>query len=225
MIKAKNLTYEIPYTKTILQDLSFEIAPGEFLGILGHNGAGKTTLTDLLLGLRKITAGELTVFGEDPHANERKHRHEIGYMSQDIGIKGQLSVRQYLDLQVLLYPSYSKKQETYLLKKFRVLETAKIGTLSLGQQKKVQIVGCLSTCPKLIIIDEMTAVLDPETRAVFFSELERVQKTFNSTVILATNIAEDLVSRAHRILFIKDQKGSLHAPQEIQKLFITREAA
>lgn len=219
MIKAKNLNYQIPYSKIILEDLNFEVNENEFVGLIGHNGSGKTTLMDLMMGFRGVTSGSLEVLGENPHSLKRQRKSEIAFLSQDVVIKGNITVGDFLKFQSILYPSYNKSDEEYYLNVFKLSTETKVATLSLGQQRKVQIVAGFSSHPKLVLIDEITAVLDPETREVFFYELERFQEKNGATIVLATNIAEDLIGRADRALFIRNQIGSFHEPEEILKLF------
>lgn len=219
IIHIKNMTYSIPYGATILENIQLEVEAGEFLGVLGQNGAGKSTLIDLLMGFRKISEGSMEVFGEDPHAIARAHRKEIVFLSQEVGLKGSLSIREFLDFHSGFYPKYSKEEEAHLLKVFKLDPEQKVGSLSTGQQKKVQVVAAFSTCPKLILIDEITAVMDPQTREIFFRELERVRQKYRPAILLATNIAEDLVHRCDRILFFSGKRSSCHSPEEIARLF------
>jgi ABC-2 type transport system ATP-binding protein len=219
IIRFEDVSYSIPYGETILEKVELEISAGEYVGVLGHNGAGKTTLMDLLMGFRKASTGSLTVFNEDPHAIARSHRKSVVFLSQDVGIKGSLTIRQFLDFHAGFYPDYSKAEEEHLLKVFKLDPEHKVGSLSTGQQKKVQVVAAFATCPKLILIDEITAVMDPETRKIFFRELERIRKTYASSILLATNIAEDLVERCEKIIFIREKKSTIHSPDEIARLF------
>ncbi len=219
IIRLKDMSYSIPYSSMILDKFSLEIKEGEFLGVLGHNGAGKTTLMDILMGFRKASSGEVRIFEEDPYAIARAHRSDIAFLSQDVNLKGGVTIREFLDFHSQFFPRYSSEYENYYLSRFKLDPDSKIGSLSTGQQKKVQIVAGLSSKPKLILIDEITAVLDPETRILFFRELEEYRKKNPCVVLLATNIAEDLIERCTSILFIKDRKASLHSPSEIASLF------
>lgn len=226
IIHIKDMSYTIPYSDTILESVNLEVLPGQFLGILGHNGAGKTTFMDLLMGFRKSSSGELLLLGEDPHAVSRDHRKAITYLSQDVVHKGSITIRQFLDFHSSFFPDYSKEEEQHLLKVFQLNPEQKIGALSTGQQKKVQVVSAFATCPKLILIDEITAVMDPETRSIFFRELQRIRQKYSSAILLATNIAEDLIERCDQILFIEGKKASLHSPNHIARLFnLSQEAA
>ena len=122
-------------------------------------------------------------------------------------------------------PHYNKEDEKYFLDVFKLSADSKVATLSLGQQRKVQIIAGLSSRAKLVLIDEITAVLDPETREIFFNELKSYQEKYSATIVLATNIAEDLIGRASRVIFIHDQIGSIHHPDEILKLFNVQKVA
>ena len=219
MIFAKNLNYAIPFGESILDDVSFELEKGQFLGVLGHNGSGKTTLLDLIMGFRGKTKGELLVLGEDPHALSRMNKKEVIFLSQDVGIKGNISIGQFLRFQSLFYPNYSQEDEKELLIKFELDNEAKVGSLSLGQQKKLQIVFAFAARPRLILIDEITAVLDPKARELFFHELMLIREKYEVGIILATNIAEDLVNRADNVLFIWEKKAKIHTAKEILHLF------
>lgn len=225
ILSIKNLTYTIPHADSILEEINLDIHPGEFIGVLGHNGTGKTTLLDIILGLKKASKGSITVLNEDPHAIDRKKKNQIVFLSQDVSLKGNLTIGEFLKFHSTFYPDYSVEDETELLKAFSLKKNQKVGALSTGQQKKVQVIAGLSTRPKLIIIDEITAVMDPETRDIFFQELLKVRNKYGAAAILATNIAEDLIDRADKVLFIADKQCTLHAPGKILHLFNIGEAA
>ena len=225
LLKAEHLNYMIPFGETILKDISFQISEGQFYGILGKNGAGKTTLIDLILGTRPASRGNLKVLGEDPTAQIRKNREKMSFLSQDITLKGNITILQFLKFHKQLYPRYSDTEEKNICDFFNVDINQKIGALSTGQQKKVQVIAGLSTLPNLLIIDEITAVLDPETRAQFFELLNLFRNKYGTSIILATNIAEDLINRADKILFLVDGNGTEHNPQDINQLFHLKLAA
>lgn len=225
LLSIENINYTVPYGETILENVNLDVRPAEFIGILGHNGSGKSTLIDLLLGNRKYTSGKITILDEDPHHADRKNKKDIVYLSQDVSIKGDVTIKEFLKFHSAFYKNYSHLLQNHLLDVFELNPQQKVGVLSTGQQKKVQVVASLSTQPKLIIIDEITAVMDPETRDIFFRELIKAKSSFNSSILLATNIAEDLVNRADKVLFIENKTGKLHHPDEIMKLFNIGQAA
>lgn len=225
LISIENLTYTIPYGDTILKNINLDVSEGDFIGVLGHNGSGKTTLIDLLLGNKQKADGRLEILDEDPHSQKRRHKKEIVFLSQDVSIKGDITISDFLKFHSAFFPNYSKEDERYLISTFELSYDQKIGSLSTGQQKKVQIVAGFATRPKIIIIDEITAVLDPETRDIFFQELMKLKSNLGTGIILATNIAEDLIERADKVLFIENHCGTIHSPQEILTLFNIGQAA
>lgn len=225
LISVKNLTYSIPMGKDILKQLNFDLHRGEMLGVLGRNGVGKTTLIDLLLGIKPPSSGEVRVLEENPMDEERRELHSICYISQDVSLEATISVRQFLDLYAGFYPQYSKSDEARLLKYFSVGGNQQISSLSTGQQKKVQIIATISANPKILFIDEITAVLDPETRSHFFSLLLEEKQKKGLAIILATNIAEDLFNRADKILFIENGEGRIEQPENIPHLFNLQKSA
>lgn len=219
LIEVKNLSYTIPYGKTILKEISFDLDQGEFLGVLGRNGVGKTTLMDLLLGERPLTTGMIKVLDEGPLSFDRKKMNSVFFLSQDIFLKGNLTIDKYLKFISSFYPKYSQEEERFLLDFFSLHRDEKIGGLSTGQQKKVAIVAALSSLPQVLLVDEITAVLDPETRGQFFHAVNRARQEHGMGIVLATNIAEDLITRASHILFINDGIGNVCSPDEINELF------
>ncbi len=225
IISIENLTYSVPYGQNILSDVNLTVAPGDFIGILGHNGSGKTTLLDLILGGKKPTTGSISVMEENPHSINRSRKNEIVFLSQDVSIKGDLRIADFLKFHSAFYPNYSRDEADRLLEVFELTKDMKVGALSTGQQKKVQVVANFAASPKLIIIDEITAVMDPETRDTFFKELLVLKIEKDVAVLLATNLAEDLIQRADHVLFIEDSKASLHDPSTILNLFNIGKAA
>jgi len=219
MIEVDNMSYSFPRGKDIFQDLSFRVEPGDFTGVLGKNGSGKTTLLDILMGFRKPIAGSIKVLGEDPFNSKREEFSKVAYISQDMSLKEDLLTGQFLEFHSHFYPKYDVKKQNELLELFSISEKVKIGGQSTGQKKRVQIVAALSTCPKLIVIDEITSVLDPEARSVFFDYLCNLNKSDNVTIVLATNIAEDLIGKAKKVLFIDDGRISTCATEDIPGLF------
>lgn len=219
LVKLKNVHYKIPNGVAIYENLNFELYLGDFFGVLGKNGAGKTTLMDLLMGYRPITTGEISVMGERPMSAHRRQKHEIFILSHDIQIQQSHKVSNYLEFTAFFYPNYDKKMEERLLKYFDLDPNAKFGALSTGQKVKAQIVAAFSARTRLILMDEVTAVLDPESRKRFFDLLKEIKAHKNCSVIMATNIAEDLNGVVDKVLFIDNKSAMVHPVRDIKHLF------
>ena len=179
----------------------------------------KTTLLDLIMGFRPHTSGEILVHDEFPQSTQKMNAHEVAFLSQDLKLKQGTSVGKFLEFHSFFYPQYSKQKETELLNFFELDANQKIGSLSTGQQKKTQIIAGIASQAKLILIDEITAVLDPETRLKFFVLLEKIHQEGQSAIVLATNIVEDLNNRVDKILFIDRNKAEVLENYEINELF------
>tara|TARA_R110000868_G_scaffold258137_13_gene515455 strand:- start:1899 stop:2576 length:678 start_codon:yes stop_codon:yes gene_type:complete len=219
LVQVKNLAYAYHKGNKIFEGVSFDVKAGQFWGILGRNGAGKTSLIDLILGLKTPVHGHISVCDEDPRIRDATKPNEIVVLSQDISLKSVISIQDFLEFNAIFYPRYSKQIEKELLTYFNVDPSALIGALSTGQQKKVQVVAGLAADTKVIIIDEITAVLDPETRFLFFKKLQEFNRERGKTILLATNISEDLQGRVTNILYINDGKAEEIDPATINQLF------
>lgn len=219
LIETENLSYMTPTGTTVLQELSIHVYPGEFIGILGKNGAGKTTLLDIIMGQREATTGSISVIDENPFANQRKNLEAIAFLAHDSTVKSDISVEEFLAFHAHFYKKYNKQLEKRFIEEFSIDVKSKIGALSTGQQRKAQIVAAFASMARLVLIDEVTAVLDPNTRSIFFKIVEEYTKLGN-TVLLATNIALDLKKRADKIIFINDTKSTIvENAEKIDELF------
>lgn len=195
------------------------IQEGEFWGVLGKNGAGKTSLIEVLIGFRWTDTGDLKIFGESIRNTKRDYLKNVSFLSHDVHLAGEQKIRDFLKFHAFFYSNYSLEIEKELLDYFSIDSDKKISTLSTGQQKKIQIIAALSSNTKLIIIDEVTAVLDPEARARLYIKLHEHSKKMKKTIILATNLLEDLEIYADKILYVSDKTASIHLSHEMKEVF------
>lgn len=219
MIRVENLGYTFPIDFKVFENVSFEIEKGEFWGILGSNGSGKSTLVEVLLGMKKKQAGSIYFEGNSVDNLLLENRSRVAYISQDIFLKNNMSVKEFLNFHAHFYPNYSSEFQQELLDYFELKLQTKLGSLSTGQKNKVQAVAGLAANTDLIIVDEVTAVLDPKSRHRFFAKLVEYNKVHGKTIMLATNIVEDLIGRVEHILFMSENKCLVHRHATIEKLF------
>lgn len=208
-IEIKNLDYSPIGHSKILNNLNACFEQGSFVALLGENGAGKTTLLDMIMGFKKPSSGELRVRGELPARDPWQQRQSIVYLSEKMDIPGDWTVRQYLQFNRYFYNHYSDNLEQELIQEFRVSENSRLGSMSAGEVRRVQIVGALATEPSLIVVDEITAVLDIVGRRRFMARLYEQNKKRGCTIILATNILEELERYISNVLIMKDGKISV----------------
>lgn len=205
-IQIKNLS-KYYGKKQALCSLNLNIMPGMF-GLLGRNGAGKTTLMKTISTLLKKQEGGITVCGI-PVENEREIRKIIGYLPQDFNMYGGMTVSQALDyLGILSCMSEAERREriSTLLNQVNLAEHSrkKVRTLSGGMKQRLGIAQALLHDPKVLIVDEPTAGLDPEERVRFRNLLCEVAE--NKTVILSTHIVGDVEATCEEIAILDEGK-------------------
>jgi ABC-type multidrug transport system ATPase subunit len=179
--------------------------PGGMFGLLGANGAGKTTLMRILAGVLAPTAGTVTIDGTplDSTRNRRKIQRDLGYLPQDLGVYPDLTARRFLDylaiLKGILDASLRRRSVDRLLDTVALSEHAnrKVGTFSGGMKRRLGIAQALLGEPRLLIVDEPTAGLDPTERIRFRNLLTDLAQ--DRTVLLSTHIVEDVASTCPRL--------------------------
>lgn len=197
MIKIEHLTKIYKGDITALNDISLEIGTGMF-GLVGPNGAGKTSLMRIIAGLLHWTAGRVEVNGYDMHTLKGKLAAKaiLGYLPQELGLYPHLTGTEFLDYVAILKGvtnrQQRKRQVQEALEKVHLTEVAgrRLKTYSGGMKQRIGIAQAFIGNPRLMIVDEPTAGLDPEERVRLrnlFSELAE-----NATVILSTHIIEDI---------------------------------
>lgn len=180
-----------------LNGIDLEIGTGMF-GLLGPNGAGKTTLMRILAGIANPSDGSVTIDGHDlsTEAGKRAVKSTLGYLPQELGMYPELSAYQFVDYMAILKglddPKYRRQQVQKVLELVGLSQEAgrKIKGYSGGMKRRVGIAQALVNDPKLLIVDEPTAGLDPEERIRFRNLL--VNLSSERTVILSTHIVEDI---------------------------------
>ena len=214
MIKLENVSYIYmqggPFEKKALDNVSLEISSGEFIGIIGHTGSGKSTMIQMLNGLIKPSSGRVIIDGDDLTDKKVKLR--------DIRFKVGL---------VMQYPEYQLFEETVLkdicfgplnmgLSQDEAIDRANFAAnmvgisedlldkspfdLSGGQKRRAAIAGVLAMEPKILILDEPTAGLDPAGRDEILSKIRDMHKRLDLTVLLVSHSMEDVARLADRIL-------------------------
>ncbi len=230
ILEVKNLTYiysaGTPFEHKALDNVSFSVHRGEFIGIIGHTGSGKSTLMQQLNGLLKPTSGSVLLDGRDIWADKqqtRQARFRVGLVFQ--------------------YPEYQLFEETVYRDiafgpknmglsqeeiQRRVLEAAGfVGItqqqlqvspfdLSGGQKRRVAIAGVIAMEPEVLILDEPTAGLDPVGRAEILQNIENYRKAKNATVMMVSHSMEDVARLTDRLLVMNGSKLAMDGPpQEI----------
>ena len=192
-----------------IDNISFKIRNPGILGLLGTNGAGKTTLMGMILGLIQPTFGKIRIFDQEYSFNKYDILKKINYESPYIDLPKKLTVKQNLILYSRLYGV-----ENYLEKIMKLSDSMKIldlldkkfGNLSAGQKTKVGICKALINSPELLLLDEPTASLDPETSIFVRDFLLNYQKKTQSAIIIASHNMQEVESICDRIIILNKGK-------------------
>ncbi len=208
-------------TVNALNGLDLEIGAGMF-GLLGPNGAGKTTLMRILAGIVSASRGSVMVDGHDMSSDKGKTavKSMLGYLPQELGMYTELSARQFVDYMAILKglddPNYRREQVDTVLKMVGLSDEAdrKIKGFSGGMKRRVGIAQALVNNPKILIVDEPTAGLDPEERIRFRNLL--VNLAADRTVLLSTHIVEDIGQTCRDLAILSHGKVLFRgSPQEL----------
>ena len=178
--------------RTVLDDLTLSVAPGEALGLLGANGSGKTTLIKVLLGLLAHEGGAATIAGEASSSLSAAVRERIGYVPQQPSQFEWLNGRAMLAYVSAFYSRFDREYAHGLLERWKVSLRTPISALSPGQQQRLSLVRALAPRPDLIVLDEPIASLDPATRIAVIDELNAERNRRKLTILFSSHITGDL---------------------------------
>ncbi len=219
----------------VLEDISFSVNAGDYVGIVGPNGSGKSTLVQALLGLVTIRSGSARLFGEPSDGFSQWSR--IGYLPQSLHLKNPnfpATVAETVGLGLLSLKNFPRRltridrelvDEILVSMGIYDIKTKLIGELSGGQQQRVLLARALVNNPELLILDEPTAALDPETRERFYQMIAEINRARGVTVMLVTHDtgvigqhASKMLYLDKRLLFFGSFEDFCHSP-EMSSLF------
>ena len=186
--------------------IDFAVAPGETVGLLGGNGAGKTTTISMMLGLLKPTSGEVRVLGADMVRHRYKVLHRINFSSPYVDLPHRLTVRENLIVYAHLYGlSRPKTRIARLIEGLSrgELEKRRIGSLSAGQKTRVALAKALLNEPEVLLLDEPTASLDPDTADWVRSYLERYRTQSGAAILLASHNMGEVERLCSNVLMMR----------------------
>ncbi|MCE9619597.1 MAG: ABC transporter ATP-binding protein [Planctomycetes bacterium] len=207
MLSIHNLVKIYPGPVNALQGVSLNIGEGLF-GLLGPNGAGKSTLMNAVAGLLEPTSGSITLDGADIVKDPRIVRRQLGYLPQDFGFFPDLTGLRMLELMLKLKgvdgPGGRRKIAEALLERVNLSKAAKrkVAGYSGGMRQRLGLAQAIAGDPRLVIVDEPTAGLDPEERHRFYRLLAELAK--KRIILLSTHIVEDVATLCPRMAVIQN---------------------
>lgn len=232
-IKVSNLTYiyneEMPFSSKALDDISFEIKDGDFVGLIGHTGSGKSTLIQHLNGLLKPSSGKIFINDFDITNNEVN----LTDIRKRVGVVFQYPEYQLfeetIEKDIAFGPSNLDLDEDEIKNRVKVsMESVGLDyeeykdkspfDLSGGQKRRVAIAGVIAMNPEVLILDEPTAGLDPGGRDEIFNLIKRLHKENNMTIILSSHSMDDMAKIANTIIVMNKGKVEfMGTPKEVFK--------
>ena len=232
LVEVKNLKKSYGF-KEAVKGISFKIKDNEILGLLGPNGSGKTTTIGMMLGLLKPSNGEIIIDGKKIEENRIEILKKINFISPYIELPKKLSVRQNLIVYGKLYSvSDIKRRIEYLSEKLRLgdLLNKITGELSSGQKNRVSLAKALINEPKVLLLDEPTASLDPEIGDFVRTFLENYKKEKKISILLASHNMNEVTRLCKSTLMMKDgiiidsgspeELISKHGRQNLEEVFL-----
>ncbi len=186
-----------------VRGIDFEVGKGEVFGFLGPNGAGKTTTVEILEGYRERTSGEVSVLGIDPIRATRDWRTRIGLVLQECELNPLLTVAETMHLYSSFFPNPRAADETLELVGLGTKRDARVGSLSGGQQRRLDVgVGIVGN-PDLLFLDEPTTGFDPTARRDAWNMIEGL-KDLGTTIVLTTHYMEEAQHLADRVVILRE---------------------
>ncbi|MBV8466923.1 MAG: ABC transporter ATP-binding protein [Burkholderiales bacterium] len=189
--------------KTVVDSLNMQVARGEIYGFLGPNGSGKTTSIRMMCGLLTPDAGEGHTLGFDVVKEAAAIKREVGYMTQRFGLYDDLSIRENLDFIARIYGMDRRRQrvqEAIDRLGLGARHNQLAGSLSGGWKQRLALAACMLHSPRLLLLDEPTAGVDPQARRDFWDEIHKLAAE-GITVLVSTHYMDE-AERCHRLGYI-----------------------
>jgi len=223
LLEVSGLTYSIA-SRTILKAVSFQLVPGQIVGLVGINGAGKSSTLNLIGGLLKPQAGQIRLNGVNLEAQPLIRQRQLGFLPDPLPFYPELSVEEHLIFHTELRCLDPERIPHRLCTVIQCLALGdflqqKVASLSKGQRQRLGLAQALLHGPKWLLLDEPTQGLDPLQKSNFLSWLTQL-KAFMGILIASHDLAE--VQRiCDRLLFLQQGKISEHSPEQARTLFIS----
>ncbi len=223
VIEIKNLNKSFGEVCAV-SDLSFEVRQGELFAFLGVNGAGKSTTINILCGGLSKDSGSISVDGLDLDKDLHKIKSELGVVFQNSVIDSALSVYDNLQSRAALYGIFGDEFKARLdeladLLDFKDLLKRTVGKLSGGQRRRIDVARALFHRPKILILDEPTTGLDPQTRKKLWNVIATLRESENMTVLLTTHYMEEAAEADYVVIIDNGKMSAKGTPLELKNTY------
>ena len=223
IIEIKNLNKSFGDVHAV-NDLSFHVKKGELFAFLGVNGAGKSTTISIMCGSLKKDSGEVIIDGKNIDTDIEGITGELGVVFQNSVLDGFLSVRDNLMSRASLYGIYGEAakariEELAKMLDFEDLMNRAVGKLSGGQRRRIDVARAIIHNPKILILDEPTTGLDPQTRKILWEVIDNYRKTENMTVFLTTHYMEEAADADYVVILDSGKISAKGTPLELKNTY------
>ncbi len=198
-----------------VEELSFEVQPGEVFGFLGPNGSGKTTTIRTMLDLIRPTSGSIEVLGADPRREGTALRARVGYLPGELALYDRLTVERLLEDFAAFRGGIDEAHVAWLCERLELAVDKRIGELSHGNKQKVGLVQAFMHRPELLILDEPTQGLDPLVQQTFYALIAE-ERARGTTVFLSSHVMPEVERICDRVGIIRD--GRLATVADVAEL-------
>jgi len=195
-----------------LQDVSFDLEPGQVMGLVGPNGAGKSTTIRLAMGLTGADVGEIRVLGCPMPEAQAFAKRDIGFVSADMRLIPNATLGWHMNLAASIYPGWDAAYATTLVKRFNLRTEQRARSLSHGEHTKAALLLALARRPRLLILDEPTTGLDPVARHEMLTEFMDVLRDDSRSILFSSHNTVDVERISDRITFL--DRGRLVASSD-----------
>lgn len=206
IVKIKNVTKRFD-DKLVLDNVSFEVYEGEIFGFIGPNGAGKSTLINIMTSLLSPDSGEIKICGYDIVNESIKAKENIGYVPQDLALLEGLTAFDNLEFFGALYGLKGKLLKERINEALEISgliekKKEKVKKFSGGMKRRLNIAIGILNHPKVLILDEPTVGIDPQSRNHIFTFIKRISKEWGTTVIYTSHYMEEVEELCNRVFII-----------------------
>ena len=202
VLKIENLNKRYPSFS--LNDVSFEVKPGEIMGFIGRNGAGKTTTLKSIMNMIHYESGNISAFGLDMTEHELENKQRIGFALSELNYYPNKTIRTLMDVTKRFYKNFDEQKFNEVCKLFNLDVNKKLEELSSGMKVKYSVAIALSHKAELLILDEPTSGLDPVSRDEILDIFREIVKNKERAILFSTHITSDLDKCASHITYIHD---------------------
>jgi ABC-2 type transport system ATP-binding protein len=200
IVEVKGLSKSFHQNK-VLDEIDFQIKKGTFTALLGKNGSGKSTILNILMGHETLDHGECLLFGESLRNNPDHLKNKIGHVSERIRFDYPVTIRKFIADYSNFFDKFDLKQFYRQAGEVNINLDKQFGEYSRGQKMQIVLLAALAQNPELLLVDEVTSVLDASSRNYFIGLLKRYTQD-GGTVVLTTNIVNEVQHHCSDVLFL-----------------------